>query len=67
MEKYGVTELTTDEMMDISGGAIISRLCGYMLGEAIDLSGLALTYIVNLLPDGVASFLREMFKGASAS
>ena len=67
MEKYSVTELTTDEMMDISGGAVIASALGYRLGLDIDLLGSALTYVVNLFPDGVASFIRQLLKGASAS
>ena len=64
MEKYGVVELTTDEMMDISGGAIIARLVGYLIGETIDVSGLAITYLVNILPDMVGSFIIQFLKGA---
>ena len=66
MGKYGVTELRTDEMMDISGGAIISSAMGYRFGVDVDVIGLGLTYLVNILPDMVSSFIRDFLKGASS-
>ena len=67
MEKYGIIELGTNEMMDISGGAILASAAGYRLGVDVDVIGLGLTYLVNIFPDMVSSFFRELLKAASSS
>ena len=36
MEKYGVVELTTDEMMDISGGLGLFDTTAWLLGAGVD-------------------------------
>ena len=67
MEKYGVSKLTADEIVDISGGIAIVDAIGYGFGQGLDLAGMAITYVINSIIETIHTGLSEFLMGLRAN